>query len=501
MLPRSPSPSPPGTPAIPTTTTAAPVSVPAPSRNTSISRGFIGFARRNSARRTNSATSASPSLATSLGSPCPPPVGSSAPSATSTVSRPPPIVTKDLSQITPPIPGTTAPLPIRQTLRRSGNYSATSQGLGAAPASAPSRHLRTASAHSYALPPQVRVPGYTSLASPPDSTIVSPAMGFLSSFTSSSLGSSAQLLPDDEGQVVNQYVLGRVIGHGGFSVVREAVTMDPVTHSTQTFAMKIIRKDAGSDESSSDCIQSQLQREIMILKRLRNPYILKLHEVIETSFATFIVTEYCAQGTLLDYITRQGDSQGLDENTARSLFVQLALAMRYLHEQAGIAHQDLKLDNVLVDNNGNIKLADFGLSQPLIPLCSQCSNDGPVTSPTNEETCRECAIRFHSCVDTHAGGSLAYCSPEQLRTSHPLCSAASDIWSLGVILYALVMGTLPFQDEYEPRLVMKILNGQSHASYDHLSPPLRSLLNGMLETKPRARFSIQQVLRSDWCCE
>ncbi|KAJ1654683.1 hypothetical protein IWQ61_005422, partial [Dispira simplex] len=210
MLSRSPSPSPspPGTPIIPTTTAAAPVSVPVASRSTSISRGFIGFARRNSARRTNSTTSVSPSQASSFGRPCPTTAGSSAPSTVPTTSRPPPIMTKDLSQITSPISGNTAPMPIRQTLRRGGTYSPASQGLVAAPSDTPSRHLRTSSAHSYALPPQVRVPSCTSLASPPDSTIVSPAMGFLSSFTSSSLGSSGQLLPDDQGQVVNQYVLG-----------------------------------------------------------------------------------------------------------------------------------------------------------------------------------------------------------------------------------------------------------------------------------------------------
>ncbi|RKP36131.1 kinase-like domain-containing protein [Dimargaris cristalligena] len=305
-----------------------------------------------------------------------------------------------------------------------------------------------------------------SLVSPPDSSIMSPAFEFLSSLASSPTVS--QLQPDDEGQVIgDRYVLGQLLGHGGFSIVREAVVLDPRQHTTQSFAVKIVRKDVG-DERNNDCVQDHLQQEVALWRRLNHPHILRQLEVVNAPHATYIVSELCARGTLLQHITQHG-TPGLTEADARPLFVQLAQALQYLHQRAGVAHHDLKLDNVLLDQDYHVKLADFGLSRPLLTPCH------------------------------HAGGSLAYCSPEQARTSYPLCAASSDMWSLGVILYALVIGTLPFMDDYEPRLVMAILNRRLKKPYDHLSPALQELLDCLLCVDPSRRWNIDQVLQSEWC--
>ncbi|KAJ1973789.1 hypothetical protein H4R34_004957 [Dimargaris verticillata] len=540
------------------------------SASSSLSRGFVGFVRRNSARKpsdslndngaslglsssnasglfsSDTTASSRPSL-----SPAPSPL------ATTPVKdnrphhhafpRPPPIQTKDLSAS--PLYGTLGAAPVKGSescpapppstrvhsadpvLRNSGGHSGSMGAvsrtpLGFQPPNAPARSrslMRRTDLYNQSdvmsQPTRHRAAtnSFTAmLMSPPDSTTMSPAMEYLSSLASSSPAPSCSLW-DEEGQIVDQFIVGPVIGHGGFSVVREVYTMDPQTHSTQKLAAKIVRKDRMED-ADQEHVQDSLQHEVRLLRRLSHPNILRHVDTIETPLTTVIITELCAQGNLLDYIGRHG-SPGLPEACARSLFVQIARGVHYLHTQAGVVHRDLKLDNVLLDDEHAAKLCDFGLSQPLMPLCVQCkpearcspcrtrqpsfiqaAADGPQdNAPSCHGDGEDRGTSNAAKVDEQVGGSLAYCAPEQLRASYPLCSPATDVWALGIILYAMLLGTLPFNDDYEPRLVMHILNRSIHQPFDHLSPDLVALIDGMLAVDPTARWTLGQILNCSWC--
>ncbi|CAG8475507.1 5896_t:CDS:2 [Ambispora gerdemannii] len=313
------------------------------------------------------------------------------------------------------------------------------------------------------------------------SEIRSPAaswLGYIANITSSTP------MPDDEGEQVGEYVLGKVIGRGGFSTVREAYTVDSGSLEEaailEKVAVKIVKNNPESE--SNDRLQALLQREIEIWRHLKNPHIVRMISYEETDYATFIFAEFCPGGTLLQYIKKASSEyeSGLDEDQAREIFLQIAESVRYLHNDMRLIHKDIKLDNILLDKEGTWKLCDFGLTE------YQSGDDD-----SNNALRDECA-----------GGSLAYCPPEQLRSKTPIKELSVDIWSLAVVLYALVTGQLPYNDDFEPRLQFKILNGrfdESPLRDSNASEDLRELLRGMFKTKPEQRLTINEVIESRWC--
>ena len=142
--------------------------------------------------------------------------------------------------------------------------------------------------------------------------------------------------PDDEGQEIGSYVIGRQIGVGGFSVVKEAFTIEngkQVQH-----AVKIVRKHATTDESGNETLQSHFEREVIIWRCLSNRYILPLLSVIETPYATWAFTLLFAGGTLFDVFKNY--RQGLPPSLALKYSYQLASALRYLHQDALVVHRE-----------------------------------------------------------------------------------------------------------------------------------------------------------------
>jgi len=305
----------------------------------------------------------------------------------------------------------------------------------------------------------------------------SPAAMFLANYANSNL---KQPLPDEEGQQVGEYIMGKVIGRGGFSTVKQAYTVDNYSGSMETVAVKIVKNINDSDDNER--IQALLEREIAIWRRLDHPNIVNMISVEENDYATFVFSEYCPGGTLLDYVKKhcKCEGRGLDENEARNIFLEIAEGVRYLHNDMRLVHKDIKLDNILLDKDDTWKICDFGLTE------FQSSANG-----FND-------LIYNSAV----GGSIAYCAPEQLRTPTPLKDPSVDVWSLGVVLFAMVTGQLPFSDSFEPRLQFKIINGRYDESLlddSRVSCEFKDLLKGMFKTKPDQRLTINEVLEHRWC--
>ncbi|KAI8877697.1 kinase-like protein [Backusella circina FSU 941] len=305
----------------------------------------------------------------------------------------------------------------------------------------------------------------------------SPAASFLASFCMSPTP-NPEVVEETEGDEIDDYVLDKVIGYGGFATVRKGFRIS----DGKKVAIKIIKKDQQTCSNLS--VDERLERELDIWKNLDHANILCIEKVLETDNATFLVCDYCSKGNLLNQVKGP-----LTESKVQPLFVQLCRAVQYLHEKAKICHKDLKLENILLDQDSNVKLCDFGLAiyqQPRNILLNN-SQAIPPCSPNELFSDLECAA-----------GSLPYASPEQIKSTKAIACPSADIWSLGVILYALVSGKLPFSDDYEPRLQQKILRGEFDLP-ENISADLETLIKKCLALRPEDRPTISQVLQSSWC--
>lgn len=255
---------------------------------------------------------------------------------------------------------------------------------------------------------------------------------------------------------IGQFILGKNLGIGAFGKVKLA------THAVtgHKVAVKILNKvkikQLGMEE--------KVQREINILHLCTHPHIIRLYEVIDTPTDIFLVNEYVSGGELFDYIVSKGR---LSADEARNFFHQIISGVEYCHFQK-IVHRDLKPENLLLDANLNIKIADFGLSNLM--------RDGDFLRT--------------SC------GSPNYAAPEVI-SGHLYAGPEVDVWSCGVILYALLCGSLPFDDESIPNLFKKIKSGM-YSLPTHLSQLAKNLIPRMLEVDPMKRITIPEIRLHPW---
>ncbi|KAJ1418714.1 Serine/threonine-protein kinase, active site [Sesbania bispinosa] len=262
-----------------------------------------------------------------------------------------------------------------------------------------------------------------------------------------------------EGTRLGKYELGRTLGEGNFGKVKFARNTD----SGQSFAIKIIEKNKIIDLN----ITNQIKREISALKLLRHPNVVKLYEVLASKTKIYMVLEYVTGEELFDKIASKGK---FTESEGRKLFQQLIDGVSYCHSK-GVFHRDLKLENVLVDTKGNIKITDFGLSA----LPQQFGGDGLLHT-----TC----------------GSPNYVAPEILanRGYH---GATSDVWSCGVVLFVILTGYLPFDDRNLAVLYQKILKGDAQIP-KWLSPGAQNIIKRILDPNPKTRTTMAGIKEDPW---
>ena len=355
------------------------------------------------------------------------------------------------------------------------------------------------------------------------SSSISPATTFLSKFAREDLPPE----PDAEGQEVGDYVLGRQAGFGGFSVVREAYTIEGDARIVR--AVKIVRRHViNKSEPDNELLQQQFEHEVGLWRCLAHRYILPLFDVHITPFATYCFTKLNTGGTLFDVV--KANRKGSDPDVARKYTYQLASAVRYLHEDMKIVHRDIKLENCLIDlsnpdtaeNGGTLMLCDFGLAE-FYTADQRLQRTSPLVSTSPSTT--GIAVVPPSAVSTFTksepsaiAGSLQYASPELIMSPNGVVSTASDIWALGVVVYALLAGDLPFQHMFQPRVQMLILagewdegaifgkrkqsNGHDHHDTDEKTMVMEAaaieLIKGCLDMDSLSRWSISKVLGCRW---
>uniref|UniRef100_A0A9L0T5H8 Serine/threonine-protein kinase SIK3 n=1 Tax=Equus caballus TaxID=9796 RepID=A0A9L0T5H8_HORSE len=259
----------------------------------------------------------------------------------------------------------------------------------------------------------------------------------------------------DEQPHIGNYRLLKTIGKGNFAKVKLARHI----LTGREVAIKIIDKTQLNPTSLQ-----KLFREVRIMKILNHPNIVKLFEVIETDKTLYLIMEYASGGEVFDYLVAHGR---MKEKEARAKFRQIVSAVQYCHQKR-IVHRDLKAENLLLDADMNIKIADFGFS--------------------NEFT-------VGSKLDTFCG-SPPYAAPE-LFQGKKYDGPEVDVWSLGVILYTLVSGSLPFDGQNLKELRERVLRGKYRIPF-YMSTDCENLLKRFLVLNPIKRGTLEQIMKDRW---
>ncbi|KAJ9260800.1 hypothetical protein DTO195F2_4413 [Paecilomyces variotii] len=298
-----------------------------------------------------------------------------------------------------------------------------------------------------------------------------------------------------------QYILGQTLGEGEFGKVKLGWKKD----GSIQVAIKLIRRESlGSNPSRLP----KIYREISILRDLSHPNIVRLHEMVETDRHIGIIMEYASGGELFDHIL---NNRYLKDNAARRLFAQLVSGVGYLHKK-GIVHRDLKLENLLLDRNRNIIITDFGFANTFNPTDEL--GEEIEYNLTNREFVKRMrldkvdanGLRRGDLMQTSCG-SPCYAAPELVVSDSLYTGRKVDVWSCGVILYAMLAGYLPFDDDpANPEgdninLLYKYIVTTPLTFPEYVTPHARDLLRRILVPDPRKRADLFEVARHSWLSE
>ncbi|CAL9084349.1 unnamed protein product, partial [Musa textilis] len=262
----------------------------------------------------------------------------------------------------------------------------------------------------------------------------------------------------DGGLLLGRFEVGKLLGAGTFAKVYVARDVN----TNELVAIKALDKEM----ILKGGLVAHIKREIAILRRVRHPYIVQLFEVMATRSKIYFVMEYVRGGELFSRVSKGR----LLEDTARRYFQQLISAVAFCHAR-GVFHRDLKPENLLVDEYGDLKVSDFGLSA----VAEQMRGDG----------------LFHTFC-----GTPAYVAPEVL-SRRGYDGAKVDVWSCGVILFVLMAGYLPFHDRSIVAMYRKIYKGTFRCPR-WFSQDLVHLLHRLLDVNPQTRITIPEVMENPW---
>ena len=252
---------------------------------------------------------------------------------------------------------------------------------------------------------------------------------------------------------LKNYKILKTIGEGTFSKVKEAIHIP----SGEKVAIKILEKSKIEDEEDLICIN----REINYLKNLSHPNIISLYETIETKDCFYIIMEY-AENDLFSYIVK---NNFLNELTAKKFFYQIISSIKYIHKKK-ITHRDIKPENILLtQNNQKLKLIDFGLAN------NYSNND----------------LLSTSC------GSPCYAAPEMVL-GKKYKGIQIDIWSSGIVLYAMLCGYLPFEDDTDENIYRNVILGKFDLP-NRLSYHSKDLIKKILEVNPNKRIKLNDIFQ------
>ena len=255
---------------------------------------------------------------------------------------------------------------------------------------------------------------------------------------------------------IGQFILGEKLGQGTFGIV----VLGTHQLTGEKVAVKILEKEKIIQEAD----KTRIEREIKILKNMRHNNIVHLYDVKETASSLYIIMEYVQGKELFDYIV---DKKRLSEIEACNFYQQIISGIEYLGK-IRVVHRDLKPENLLLDNKKKIKIVDFGLSN---------------IYPNNELLKTAC-------------GSPCYAAPEMIN-GELYKGLNADIWSSGIVLYAMLCGYLPFEDNDNEILYKKITSGKFKIP-KFLSENCKDILHRILNVNPEKRYNIKQIKKHPW---
>lgn len=269
-----------------------------------------------------------------------------------------------------------------------------------------------------------------------------------------------------EGQYIGPYTLSKTLQRGSLWKVKLGLN----STTGEQVSVRIIKK---STLHQNNEFKLQTEREIKILRLLDHPNIIRLHDVLQTPKHLFVVTEHLAGGELFDVVQRDSNAPNYSEN-AQKYCRQLMSAVLYLSKTAGICHRDIKLENIHLDLAHNIRLVNFTVAAPLVMIEGK---------PALLETM--CGSRHYACPEIVQGQKYD--------------GAHADVWSCGVVIYALNTLSLPFDDDDNEALFHRIRTGAYYTS--SLSPNLKDLLSRMLCVNPAKRASAADLVTDPYLQE
>lgn len=248
------------------------------------------------------------------------------------------------------------------------------------------------------------------------------------------------------------YEVTGTIGRGSKAVV---ISLNDI-HTKEKFAAKIIRLR----ECDTESVQLH-QREFRQCMRMSSPYLVKCIDIVYMDELICLVMEYCNGGNLMQLST---NNQPVVQSHWRRMFTQLCLGIEYLHKR-GMAHRNLKLENILLDDNYNCKLCDYGLT---------------------------CEVNPSTCLSVTPCGRSRFVSPEMIR-GVPHCAKQSDMWALGITVYAAVTGSFPWKSQSVMGVYNEILKGYIDTSM--LVREMEEIVMRCCDPKPETRATIDEVMR------